>query len=252
MLIPLREIKRAVKIVPKSILHVGGHLAEESSEYERLFTGATITWIESQSELVDAMRDILKPERNEVICATVWNETGVEKEFYFSNNSQASSLLKFDQHLSIFPEILISKVEKVKTIRLDELETKFTNFDFVNLDIQGSELQALEGMGTLIEKVNYIYIEVNRAPIYIDVPQLKAIDKWLKKAGFERVAIRWAHHQDWGDAFYVKRATHGVIFVLKNRIRFQIITILRLFSYSLILRTSNFRKHLKCYRRKLE
>lgn len=248
MLIPLEEIKRAVKILPNSILHVGGHLAEESPEYERLFTDATVTWIESQTELVDAMREILNPERNEVICATVWNETGIEKEFYYSNNTQASSLFKFDQHLSIFPEISVSKVEKVSTIRIDELSTKFTNFDFLNLDIQGAELKALEGLGTLIEKVNYIYLEVNRASIYFNVPSLKEIDAWLNNSGFKRVGIRWAHQQDWGDAFYVKKATHGFKFILRNRIRFFIFTLVKRSIYILILRTSRLRSYWKRFR----
>ena len=78
------------------------------------------------------------------------------------------------------------------------------DFDFVNLDIQGVELQALKGFGEYLDPVKYIYTEVNTGEVYINNDSMDQMDEFLGDLGFSRVETRITEFE-WGDAFYIKK-----------------------------------------------
>jgi hypothetical protein len=86
---------------------------------------------------------------------------------------------------------------------LDEVIPEHTNFDFLTLDIQGAELEALKGMGRLISKVRWIFTEVNRREMYSGIPLVSDLDTFLSERGFSRVVTLW-NPAGWGDALYVR------------------------------------------------
>lgn len=59
-----------------------------------------------------------------------------------------------------------------------------TAIDIVKLDLQGAELEALIGMGALIDTVKIIYTEVQFAELYKDAPLFGDIDSFLRKREF--------------------------------------------------------------------
>jgi len=93
---------------------------------------------------------------------------------------------------------------RLYTTRLDDLLPKTSKFDFINLDIQGSELEALKGLGDLLSGVNWIYTEVNRKPLYIDIPMVEELDSFLLSEGFKRRKTRWQFNAGSGDALYIR------------------------------------------------
>ena len=124
-----------------------------------------------------------------------------------SNNGQSSSLLKFGTHKMRYPDIdFISKIE-VKTKPLDDwIDENFNNkdqYNFINIDIQGYELEALRGMPNQLKIADYIYLEVNFEEVYYGCSQLKDIDRFLLEFGFIRVGLRKTD-KGWGDAIYSK------------------------------------------------
>lgn len=182
-------------------------MAEEEPYYEIYRWGMKkITWVESQEMLVQYLHTLLAKKANhEVIHATVWDQSGIKKLFHHTSNSQSSSLFQLGGHLNYFPEIVETSSETVTTIRLDEILNKNVNYDFINLDLQGSELQAIKSLGNMIINTKYIYTEVNRSEVYIDCSKIWEIDEYLDHHGFQRIATRWAYEQDWGDAVYAKK-----------------------------------------------
>ena len=56
--------------------------------------------------------------------------------------------------------------------------------DVVKLDTQGSELEILEGAGTLLESISVIDTEVEFNPIYEGQPLFGDVDRFLREAGF--------------------------------------------------------------------
>lgn len=208
LLISVDELQQKFRIFPDGILHVGAHLGEESLDYERLGWAKynKVIWVESQLELAKQLTKTLDSSRNKVINATVWSESGKKMTFHVANNSQSSSLFDLGSHAKTYPDIWFDSKLTVTTKRLDEIIDENDNISFVNLDIQGAELEALKGLGLRIHKVKWIYSEVNRQEVYEGCAKIEELDEFLKTFSFKRVATRWVYGAGWGDALWIKES----------------------------------------------
>jgi FkbM family methyltransferase len=205
MLITPKTWYATFKVNPNKILHVGAHLAEEAPHYTSVRWGSLgICWIEAQPDLVQELNRILSPDQNRVFEAAVWGESGVKKEFNRMTNSQSSSLLELGMHASFYPSIQLETKVRVNTRRIDSLFDAEERFDFVNLDIQGAELEALIGMGNLLDSVNWVYSEVNWSELYKGCALIEEIDQFLMNKGFVRAATYREPFVGWGDALYMR------------------------------------------------
>jgi FkbM family methyltransferase len=205
MLIPVFELLEDYNIKPKSILHVGAHLAEESTEYDKHFN-VPVFWIEAQPNLCKELRKSLNPKTNSVIEACVYDKDDELLKLNISSNSQSSSILHFGTHAETYPDVTVTEIVTVRTKRLDTIFYDKEIPDFVNLDIQGVELKAIKSLGALLEKVQLIYTEVNKRDVYSGCDLIEEIDNYLEIHGFKRIATRWWLGAGWGDALYVKNS----------------------------------------------
>ena len=64
--------------------------------------------------------------------------------------------------------------------KYDKIPNDFANF--LNIDIQGAELLALKGMGSLISYFDYIYLEVNKAHVYKKCALVNEAMSWSARA----------------------------------------------------------------------
>ena len=229
MLISVREINKKFGIKPKVVLHVGAHKAEESESMRASGWGAGKTiWVESQAILAQALEEKFRNSKNDIVLnATVWSQSGLTMTFYENSNSESSSLYKLGSHAEYFPSIIPIREYKVTTSRLDQIISPEDKIDFINLDIQGAELQALLGLGKLIDTVTEIYTEVNKGEVYKECAQVWEIDDYLNSIGFKRIATRWAKGADWGDALYSRNFSYAKFlkFLVSEKIRNLSITV---------------------------
>jgi|688.fasta_scaffold277295_1 FkbM family methyltransferase len=211
MLIPVKTLVEKFGVNPTSILHVGAHEAEELEAYKKVWKKLSqpIYWVEGQVDLAKALGSRLDSKKNVVIQAFVWNENGVELLFNVASNSQSSSLLKFGTHEMKIPEVQFTDSFRVVTRRLDSILPAKVDFEFINLDLQGVELQALQGYGAKIRTTKWIYTEVNREQVYEGCTNVRDLDAYLATFGFKRLATRWAIGLGWGDALYVRDPSLG-------------------------------------------
>ena len=202
MLIPVRHLKHYWKLEPRGTLHVGAHLGEEQVEYKR-YGFEPIIWIEAQSELAQALKRKITPP-SIVIQALAWNKTGENLSLKITNNGQSSSVFELGSHKIDYPDVTVTESRSLVTARLDSIVPKDFQTTFLNLDIQGAEYEALQGLGDLLDEFDYVYSEVSKAQVYAGIKQVSEIDDYLKMFGFVRVATKWTP-ANWGDALYLKR-----------------------------------------------
>jgi len=207
VLIKLSELRRFLSISPCGVLHVGAHLAEESSEYEAngCYDRGMVIWVEAQSHLCQIMRTNLDPSKDLIINCVAWHVDGELLPLYLASNSESSSLFKFQSHSDIYPDIKALHKREVLSSRLDSVIPKGLNFNFLNLDLQGAELNALMGLGKLIEQVDYVYSEVSSIPLYSNGANFVAINEWLTKNGFVFILKRMIPFKGWGDGFWIRK-----------------------------------------------
>jgi hypothetical protein len=127
----------------------------------------------------------------------------VPKTFYIANNGMSSSALRFGTHEVHHPGIHFESSLELETARLDSVLDRAAEWDLVNLDVQGAELRALQGLGDLISQVRWVYTEVNEEPVYEACALLGEIDIWLGEKEFTRVDTAMTPF-GWGDALYAR------------------------------------------------
>lgn len=202
MLISVKELHRFWRVRPLGVIHVGAHAAEELDDYE-IFGFGPIAWVEAQPFLVSDLHTRVKPP-SVVIEALIWDTSGEPMTLKLTNNSQSSSVFDFGTHQIDHPDIKVIEEISLTTSRLDEILPNGFTHNFLNIDIQGAEYQALRSLGKLIDNFHYVYLEVNKAQVYKGIEQVGAIDRLLRESGFVRVATVWTT-ASWGDAFFMKR-----------------------------------------------
>jgi FkbM family methyltransferase len=201
VLIPLKDLTRFWDVNSTGVIHVGAHQAEEAEDYLRLGFG-NVVWVEAQPDLIEELRNKIAPP-SRVIHALVWNKSGIKMNLKVASNGQSSSVFELGTHKESYPHIEVSGFVELTTSRLEDILPQDINYNFLNLDIQGAEFEAMEGLGSLLAKFDYIYTEVNRAQLYRGIKEIEAIDEFLQENDFRRVATVWTD-ADWGDALYIR------------------------------------------------
>jgi FkbM family methyltransferase len=215
MLISIREQSKIYGIHPTGVVHVGGHLGEEFSEYKNHEWGNVI-WVEAQPKLAKHLEKLIIGSGDRVINAAVWNSSGVKLNLHITSNSESSSLLDFGTHSLEHPEIVVTSELEVITETLDGIVPKDGQFDYLALDIQGVELRALQGFEAGLGRINWICTEVNNKEVYKGCAQITELDKFLSAYDFKRCATRMTSF-GWGDAIYI-RSSHIQRMTLKKRL----------------------------------
>ncbi|WP_348227659.1 FkbM family methyltransferase [Trichocoleus desertorum] len=107
--------------------------------------------------------------------------------------SPASSFLERSNKLAIeFPETETDKIAIVKVDRLDHLINSLDAvYDSIllKLDVQGFELEVLQGTTEIFDRIPIIVCEVNFATLYEKQPSLEAILSFLSKYGYQLIDI---------------------------------------------------------------
>ncbi len=207
MLIKLEVLIKVYKLKNKirGILHVGAHECEEKNDYEKYAT-QNVYWVEAMKDKVQMMKE--RHQNINIYHAIVSDQDGQEITLNISNNGQSSSILELGTHKEKHPEVhyIAKETSKSKTLKtlIEEEKIDMNNVNFLNLDIQGAELKALKSMGDYLNKINYIYTEVNTDYLYVDCCLFGEIDEYLNGFGFKRIVKQMCGNTGWGDAFYLR------------------------------------------------
>lgn len=121
-----------------------------------------------------------------------------------ANKGQSSSILKPSLHTKQYPHIIFDNKETVKMVKLDDVDFNFTNYNMINIDVQGYEMEVFKGSKLILNHIDYIITEVNRDEVYENCTKINELDNFLLGFNFKRVETTW-DGITWGDALYVKR-----------------------------------------------
>jgi FkbM family methyltransferase len=196
------------KLDIKGVLHLGASTGQERNEYDNYCKG-DVLWVEAiPSVYLELVKNIEPYENQRAFNACLSNVDDDEVVFNVSNNeSQSSSILELGVHMDIHPEVHYVDQIKMKTKRVDTLFEghSFKNINFLNVDLQGAEHLAIEGMGDLIKHFDYALLEVNMQETYRGCMLIDDLDYFMMQRGFERVETGDWVANTWTDALYVRK-----------------------------------------------
>jgi FkbM family methyltransferase len=185
------------------VIHVGAHEGEESRQYDEAKWGK-VYWVEAQPDKIDYLKKKFEKSKDQVIAAAVWSSPGVTLNLKVMTNSASTSLLNLGTHHKAHPDISFSHSFEIQTQVLGQIIPNDSKADYLCLDIQGAELEAIKGFGDRVNSMKWIYTEINKDELYEGCCLVSDLDDYLSKRGFSRVATRWTEF-GWGDALYVNK-----------------------------------------------
>jgi FkbM family methyltransferase len=204
----IQELCRQYAIAPRGVIHVGAHEGTEITAYQHmgaqkvLFVEANPAVFERLQANLTGMPDVLS-----VNCA-IGDRNGTV-DLHVTSFDQSSSILPLKHHQEVYPHITethqITVQSKTLDTLLQEQELNPSDFNILNIDIQGAELLALQGATNWLKSVELINTEVNYEELYEGCALIDQLDEFLEGHGFQRVATTTPIHPSWGDAIYVKK-----------------------------------------------
>jgi len=210
MLINFETLKKEWKIQATGVLHIGANTGQEAKAYYANGIERTV-WIEPIPLIFGQLQENISKFPNALAFnELISNTDGFPEQLNISsNNGESSSILALGTHKVKHPDVHYIDKIALTTRRLDTLfknnNLNIEDYQFLNIDIQGAELLALKGMGDLLERVKYAYIEVNKDSLYEGCPLKPEIDDFMDKKGFFNVTVSWSGDNGWGDAFYIRK-----------------------------------------------
>ena len=204
MLLDFEVLIRKYDMHISGVLHVGAHFGEEYLSY--IDNGISrVVFVEPLKENFQVLEDRFGAIDDVVLINKGAGSEKKELNMYrASNNLVSSSVLKPKRHLTQHPDVMFDGGETIIEIdRIDNMLDDIVPYNFMNVDVQGYELEVFKGSGEFLDRIDFIMTEVNRDEVYEDCAQVEEIDEYLSKYRFKRVETSW-DGDCWGDAFYIK------------------------------------------------
>ena len=206
MLINFANLYEKYKMNIRGVLHIGAHYGEEVKDYIS-YNIPNLVFFEPLSNSLEILEDNLSgyaDKANIQIFPYALGNEEKEVEMYVSDHGgMCSSVLKPKIVLEQYPGIKFPRKETVKMIRLDDAEIDISDYNFINIDVQGYELEVLRGSENTLNNIDYVYTEINVEEVYENAPHVDELDKFLSTYGFSRVETDLSG-TTWGEAFYIK------------------------------------------------
>lgn len=196
------------RVKPRGIIHIGAHEGAELKQYIEM--GAErVLFVEANPDTYQRLLHTIGDRSGVITAQCAVSDHNGSIRLHFTSMDQSSSILTLKRHQEINPSIVEEKTVEVPCRTLDnlmiELNLDPNDYNVMNIDIQGAELLALKGAEETLSHIEAINSEVNYEELYEGCARIWALDAFLDKKGFDRVATVTPYHPSWGDALYVKR-----------------------------------------------
>lgn len=188
----------------KGVIHIGAHYGQEYNEYVRHGIKNMMFFEPLKKNYGILVNNIQQGETISAHNIALGNTVGqIEMFVETANQGMSSSILEPKIHLQQYPYITFENKETVYIDKLDNIKFNRDNFNMINIDVQGYELEVFKGGIETLNHINMIYTEVNRDEVYKNCAKVDEVDRFLANYKLRRVETTW-DGRTWGDALYVK------------------------------------------------
>lgn len=200
--VPFALLKKILPINP-TILEAGAQFGEDTEWMSEMWPQGRIYSFEPSPDSFAELQKVAAKSNNvSAIPLALSNKKG---EFPFYLAGGASSLLK-PHHVynAVYFHSDVDRPIMVQAVTLDQwaLDNNIKNIDFLWLDMEGNELNALQGALNILKTVKLIYTEVNLQTFWNGCVLYHELKAWMNKQGFSEI---WADiTPDWhGNVLFI-------------------------------------------------
>jgi FkbM family methyltransferase len=205
MILDFNALIKKYNLKINGVLHIGAHHGQEYTEYIKNNIENAI-FFEPVLETFNILQSNIKDPRVVLVNKALGSESKkISMNIEKNNGGMSSSVLSPKLHLEMYPHIKFTEKQEVDMITLDPYMKEvsdYKKFNFINIDVQGYELEVLKGSSETLLNIDYIMTEVNLQEMYENCVLINQLDLFLKKFKFTRKEM-W-NNNAWGDALYIK------------------------------------------------
>ena len=206
--------------MPRGVLQVGASYGQEMREFleNGIQAGVFVEPLpEPYAHLSGICRQIPNYVAVNTLCADV---PGTKFTFNVaSNGGMSSSILKPDQHLSLYQgitfdntvELVSSTVDQVSQFLRDNGHGAVVDtLDLLYMDCQGAEYRILLGANGTLRQIKYIYTEVMRGSLYAGQVPFPIYCAHLEAVGFTLNDVHFEYPEQAGNALFIRKDVLGL------------------------------------------
>lgn len=191
---PRRRLARFVNDADVTVaLDVGANRGQFGSELRAAGFAGQIVSFEPLAEPFGRLEAAARrDERWDVHRLALGRENGTVRMNVAGNSSSSSILAIGETHLRALPESATVGTETVMLRRLDDILPELGLGDgraFLKLDVQGFQLQVLEGAEGVLGEISAVQCELSVRPLYEGEPPLVDVVRLLEECGFRLVEL---------------------------------------------------------------
>lgn len=177
------------------VLDVGANIGQYAKSLREIgYTGKIVSFeplSSAHSKLIAASK---KDPLWEIAPRTAIGNRDGDIKINIANNSCSSSALPMlDLHLNAAPESAYIDSEIVALHKLDSIAPRYIDGNaksiYLKLDVQGFEMQVLEGAAGLLPKIKAVQLELSLVPLYEGEPLFRDMLDKLDQLGYDLYAV---------------------------------------------------------------
>lgn len=178
-----------------TVLDVGAGRGRSGQDALTVFPSATIHSFEPSKRDFEVLEQAAAASPNwRVYNCALGRESGVRHLLVFDRHPEASSFYRASKELSrSWPEYDFSVVhpEGVRVMKLSDFvaDASIDSVDILKIDVQGAELEVLQGSEACLSEVKYLIIEMSFVSTYRGAPTFAECHRFLLDNGFHLRAL---------------------------------------------------------------
>lgn len=164
----------------KKILDIGAYNGEWKDKFQKIFPESEILMIEANKD-----KEVILKKKGKYIIELLGSEDNKEVNFFKCNDDRidtGNSIYLENTSMKFIPEVR-------KTKRLSSVVNKDEKFDLIKIDVQGSEIDVIEGGKNIIKNSNFLIIEMSLQNYNEGAPKLLEVINNLNKNNFELIDL---------------------------------------------------------------
>ena len=144
MLLDFNTLKQKHDLDIKGVIHIGGHHGQEFKTYEENNI-KNVMFFEPVPNTFEVLKKNIGDKAILHNLALGNENKKIEMFIETANQGQSSSILEPGIHTRQYPHITFDSKLEVDMVRLDDFIEDATDYNFINIDVQGYELEVMKG-----------------------------------------------------------------------------------------------------------